>query len=185
MLKEELEHFLLVSFAFICAWALTLGFVTPIQQMLLPNISSSIGLLFLPHGVRILSFYFYGWKAVLYLLPANYLFLLLSLQSGIYLHPLSPIDSLIACYVGYLLATKLINGETSQFNIKRWHFFLITGAVSSIFNGITLSMLHFKDNSLLGVLGYVIGDVAGLAVCFFMLIYAFRIVRMASFTERD
>jgi len=185
MLKEEIEHFLLTSFALICAWALTLGFVTPLQQMLLPNVSSSIGLLFLPHGVRILSFYFYGWKAVLYLLPANYLFLLLAIQSGIYLHPLAPIVSLIACYVGYLLATEVINGDTTQFNIKRWHFFLIAGAVSSIFNGITLSMLHFKDNSLLSVLGYVIGDVAGLAVCFFMLIYAFRIVRMASSIERD
>ena len=185
MLKEEIEHFLLTSFALICAWALTLGFVMPLQQMLLPNVSSSIGLLFLPHGVRILSFYFYGWKAVLYLLPANYLFLLLSIQSGIYLHPLAPIVSLIACYVGYLLATEVIKGETSQFNIKRWHFFLIAGVVSSIFNGITLSLLHFKDNSLLSILGYVIGDVAGLAVCFFMLIYAFRIVRMASFTERD
>ena len=185
MLKEEIEHFLLTRFALICAWALTLGFVTPLQQILLPNISSSIGLLFLPHGVRILSFYFYGWKAVLYLLPANYLFQLLAIQSGIYLHPLAPIVSLIACYVGYLLATEVINGDTTQFNIKRWHFFLIAGAVSSIFNGITLSMLHFKDNSLLSVLGYVIGDVAGLAVCFFMLIYAFRIVRMASFTERD
>ena len=185
MLKEEIEHFLLTSFALICAWALTLGFVTPLQQMLLPNVPSSIGLLFLPHGVRILSFYFSGWKAVLYLLPANYLFQLLAIQSGIYLHPLSPIVSLIACYVGYLLATEVIKGETSQFNIKRWHFFLIAGAVSSIFNGITLSMLHFNDNSLLSVLGYVIGDVAGSAVCFFMLIYAFRIVRMASFTERD
>ena len=185
MLKEEIEHFLLTSFALICAWALTLGFVTPLQLLLLPNVSSSIGLLFLPHGVRILSFYFYGWKAVLYLLPANYLFLLLNIQSGIHLHPLAPIVSLIACYVGYLLATEVINGKTSQFNIKRWHFFLIVGALSSIFNGITLSMLNFSDCSLLSIVGYVIGDVAGLAVCFFMLIYAFRIVRMASFTERD
>ena len=185
MLKEEIEHFLLISFAYAVAYSLTLGFVAPLQQMLLPNVSSSIGLLFLPHGVRILSFYFYGWKAVLYLLPANYLFQLLAIQSGIYLHPLAPIVSLIACYVGYLLATEVINGDTTQFNIKRWHFFLIAGAVSSIFNGITLSMLHFKDNSLLSVLGYVIGDVAGLAVCFFMLIYAFRIVRMASSIERD
>ena len=185
MLKEEIEHFLLISFAYAVAYSLTLGFVAPLQQMLLPNVSSSIGLLFLPHGVRILSFYFYGWKAVLYLLPANYLFLLLAIQSGIYLHPLSPIFSLISCYVGYLLATEVINGETSQFNIKRWHFFLISGAISSIFNGITLSILHSNDNSLLSVLGYVIGDVAGLAVCFFMLIYAFRLVRMASSTERD
>jgi hypothetical protein len=185
MLKEEIEHFLLISFAYAVAYSLTLGFVAPLQQMLLPNVPSSIGLLFLPHGVRILSFYFYGWKAVLYLLPANYVFLLLSIQNGIFLDPLSPIVSLMACYVGYLLATKFINGEASQFNIKRWHFFLIAGAVSSIFNGITLSLLHFNDNSLLSVLGYVIGDVAGLAVCFFMLIYAFRLVRMASFTERD
>ena len=184
MLKEEIEHFLLISFAYAVAYSLTLGFVAPLQQMLLPNVPSSIGLLFLPHGVRILSFYFYGWKAVLYLLPANYLFQLLAIQSGIYLHPLAPIVSLIACYVGYLLATEVINGETSQFNIKRWHFFLIAGAVSSILHAITLSWLHLEYDSLLGVLGYDIGDIAGLAVCFFMLIYAFRIVRMASFTER-
>ena len=86
MLKEELENFFLVSFGFAVAYSLNLGFVTPLQQMLLPNVSSSIGLLFLPHGVRIVSFYFYGWKAVLYLCPQPCI-QLLSIQSGIYLDP--------------------------------------------------------------------------------------------------
>lgn len=185
MLKEELENFFLVSFGFAVAYSLNLGFVTPLQQMLLPNVSSSIGLLFLPHGVRIVSFYFYGWKAVLYLLPATYLFQLLSIQSGIYLDPLAPIVSLIACYLGYLIATQFINVETSQFNAKKWQFFLLAGTVSSIFNGLSLSLLHSQDFTLLSVLGYVVGDVAGLAVCFFVLIYVFRLVRLASFIERD
>ena len=73
-MQEHIQRFIIVSIAFVTASSLTLGFVFPLQTMLFSGSILEIGLLFLPHGVRILAFYFFGWKAILYLMPASYLF---------------------------------------------------------------------------------------------------------------
>ena len=184
-MKNEIEQFLLVSVAYACAFSLTLGFITPLQQLLLPNVSSSIGLLFLPHGVRILAFYYHGWKAILYLLPVTYLTLALSIQSGVNLDYLSPLVSLMACYTGFLIASAFITAQPKQPTIKMTTFFLLTGMLASIFNGISLSWLNFGEIDLLNALGYIFGDVAGLAVCFLVLIYGFRLARLVNSMEED
>ncbi len=64
-------------------------------------------------------------------------------------------------------------------------FFLLTGTLVSIFNGFSLSWLNFGEMYLLNTLGYVIGDVAGLAVCFLVLIYGFRLTRLANSLDED
>ena len=60
---EDFHNFLIASIAYVVSMALTLGFVFPIQSMLVPASFLEVGLLFLPHGVRVLAFYFFGWKA--------------------------------------------------------------------------------------------------------------------------
>ena len=184
-MKHEIENCLLVSVTYACAFSLTLGFITPLQQILLPDVPSSIGLLFLPHGVRILAFYYYGWKAIIYLLPVTYLSLALSIKSGVNLDYLSPLVSLIVCYAGFLIASAFITAQPKQPTIKMSHFFILTGALASIFNGLSLSWLHFGKMQLISTLGYFIGDIAGLVVCFLLLIYGFRLARLANAEDSD
>ena len=76
-MQEHLQRLVVVSISFVIASSLTLGLVFPLQAMLLSGSKLEIGLLFLPHGVRILAFHFFGWKAILYLMPTSYLFWLL------------------------------------------------------------------------------------------------------------
>ena len=147
--------------------------------------SSSIGLLFLPHGVRILAFYYRRWTAILYLLPVTYLTLALSIQSGVNLNYLSPLVSLMACYTGFLIASAFITAQPKQPTIKMTTFFLLTGTLESIFNGLCLSWLAFGEMDLLNTLGYIIGDVEGLAICFLLVIYCLRIARLANSVEKD
>ena len=68
-IKEHLQNFVIVSVFYITAYSLTLGFVAPLQQMLFSNVITELSLLFLPHGVRVLVVYFFGWRGVLYLIP--------------------------------------------------------------------------------------------------------------------
>lgn len=72
-MRDTLTTLIIVSFAYIISYSLTSGFVYPIQTTLLPDVSEKTGLLFLPHGVRIIAVYYLGWKAILFLLPSTYL----------------------------------------------------------------------------------------------------------------
>jgi len=176
-MNEHLNNFLIVSIAFIVANSVTLGFVLPLQSLLLSGSQLEIGLLFLPHGVRIIAFYFYGWRAIFYMLPVSYLFMLLTNGIGANLNILSPVVSMIACYLGFVIGSALITGQKTQLSFRMWKFFILVGAVSSLFNGITLSLLQHSDAQIISTLGYMIGDVAGLIASFIILMYAFRLAR--------
>jgi hypothetical protein len=177
-MQQQFTNFLIVSIVYIVAFSLTLGFVVPLQKLLLANIPISISVLFLPHGVRVLTYYFYGWRGVLYLLPAAYLMLYLSNSSGLSIAPIAPLISLISCYVGYLAGSLIIKEKSAPFSKNRWRFFLTVGLTSSVANAIGQSILHNPTEISLSISGYVIGDMAGLMVAFYVLIMVFRWARL-------
>ena len=142
-------------------------------------------LLFLPHGVRILTLYFYGWRGMLYLLPACWLMVILSEnQTGWSL--LSPIVSLPCCYLGVQCVRILFSDTVSvSFANKDWKLMFWGGVLGSVFNGFGLTLLNqtYKstvDNSalLLEVTGFVVGDVLGLLFCLVSIVYLFRMIRL-------
>ena len=179
-MKNHVDHFVIVSIAFIVASSLTLGFVIPLQGLLSQYAIPEIGLIFLPHGIRVIAFHYLGWKAVLHMLPTSYLFLVLSNTSGAELDVLSPIVSMVACYIGFLGATVVVHKEDIGNKISTWKYFVIAGATSSVVNGLALSWLQFADTPLSALVGYVVGDTLGLAVCLVVLMYAFRLLRLSN-----
>ena len=169
-----------MSIAFIVTNALTLGFVIPLQGLLSQYSVPEIGLLFLPHGIRVIAFHYLGWKAILHMLPTSYLFLVLSNTSGAELDVLSPIVSMVACYIGFLGATVVVQKEDIGNKISTWKYFVLAGATSSFVNGLALSWLQFADTPLSALVRYVVGDTLGLAVCLVVLMYAFRLLRLSN-----
>ena len=179
-MKNHVDHFVIVSIAFIVASSLTLGFVIPAQSLLSQYAIPEIGLIFLPHGIRVIAFHYLGWKAVLHMLPASYLFWALSNTSGSELDVLSPVVSMVACYIGFLGATVLIKKEAIGNTISTWKYFVLAGATSSVVNGVALSWLQFSETPMIALLEYVIGDTLGLLVCLVVLMYAFRLIRLSN-----
>ena len=169
-----------MSIAFIVASSLTLGFVIPVQGLLSQYAIPEIGLIFLPHGIRVIAFHYLGWKAVLHMLPASYLFWALSTTPGAELDVLSPIVSMVACYIGFLGATVVVQKEDIGNKISTWKYFVLAGATSSFVNGLALSWLQFADTPLSALVRYVVGDTLGLAVCLVVLMYAFRLLRLSN-----
>ena len=169
-----------MSIAFIVASSLTLGFVIPVQGLLSQYAIPEIGLIFLPHGIRVIAFHYLGWKAVLHMMPASYLFWALSNTSGSELDVLSPVVSMVACYIGFLGATVLIKKEAIGNTISTWKYFVLAGATSSVVNGVALSWLQFSETPMIALLEYVIGDTLGLLVCLVVLMYAFRLIRLSN-----
>ena len=173
-------EFVLVTVGYILAYTLTLGFVYPLQKIIFPENALLASLLFLPHGIRVIAFHYLAWKAILHMLPASYLFLVLSNNSGAELDVLSPIVSMVACYIGFLGATVLIKKEAIGNTISTWKYFVLAGATSSVVNGLALSWLQFADAPLSALIGYVVGDTLGLLVCLVVLMYAFRLIRFSN-----
>lgn len=56
-----------VSALYVWAYFVTVAVVSPLQEALFPTMVMS--LLFLPHGVRVLAAWLYGWRSMAYLLP--------------------------------------------------------------------------------------------------------------------
>jgi len=177
-MRDTLTTFVIVSFAYIISYALTTGFVSPLQSTFLAGVSDKIGLLFLPHGVRIIAIYYYGWRAILLLIPASYLILFLTVYGGeIDLSLYAPIVSLVACWIGLTLAKVIFEEKSKMLEMSAWKFLIVAGAAGSLLNGIGLSFLQHDSQIGLSILGYMIGDVAGLFASLLILIYVFRLLR--------
>ena len=57
-------EFVLVTVGYILAYTLTLGFVYPLQKIIFPENALLASLLFLPHGIRAMSFFLFGLSAM-------------------------------------------------------------------------------------------------------------------------
>ena len=146
--------------------------------MLLSNVISELSVLFLPHGVRVLAFYFLGWRAAFYLLPASYLMMLLSSQAGITLDPWAPVVSAIGCYVGFAFITRFFPESESHRQFPKWQYFGLIALLASILNSLGNTVLLKQELDLSVAAGFLIGDMAGFFVCLLILMYSFRFARL-------
>lgn len=185
LIKTELGIVFFLTVSYIASYAITTGFVTPLQAIILPEISNTVSILFLPHGVRALAFYFFGIKALAYLLPGSYLMWILSVYgSDIAISPLAPITSLIACCGGFLILQFIYKNFPRSNSFKMWRLVVLLGIITSIFNSLFLTILHSEMLSVLYVAAYLIGDVLGLIACLIIAMLIFRLIRNANQLEQ-
>ena len=59
-MKEYIQNFLIVSVSYITAYSLTLGFVAPVQKILLSGVAIEVGLLFCHTASEFLHFIFWA-----------------------------------------------------------------------------------------------------------------------------
>ena len=184
LVMNHLQNFVVISICYVIAYSLTFGFVFPLQQLIFTNVATQIGLLFIPHGVRVIALYYYGWRAIIYLLPASYLMQFLSSrETGLDIY--APLVSLSGCYVGIqLVRLMLVDTNTTSLNLRAWKLLFTAGAVASVFNSLGLTTLQngLKKMTFLALklnfLGYVIGDILGMMVCVGTIMLGFRYIRL-------
>ena len=172
--QDTISVFIIVSLAYITSYTLTNGLIAPLQSMLLPSYTTTISLLFLPHGIRVLAAYYYGWKAFLFIIPPAYLMWgVIVYGAEVPLHPLQPISSCISCIIG----VKIISKNTTGHIEKEWKILILGGFIGSILNGISSSFLH---NGVIttSIFDYIFGDMLGQILLMIILLYMFKILRI-------
>lgn len=164
-----------VSVLYVWAYYMTVSVVTPVQAALIP--SAVMSLLFLPHGVRVLSAWIYGWRSVPYLLPGA-VFCNLHFAGDRAFEPemvAGVILSLLAAPVAFAAVRRLFGAQAVAVGQVRVAAVVGIGFLASVLNLTGLKLAY----GLAPVEGAVIfvGDALGLLVSLVILWGVLRLVR--------
>ncbi len=66
---DWLFPFIIITVIYSISFGLTIYWLLPVQQMFAPEMAAFASLLFLPHGVRVLSAWLLGWKSIVLIAP--------------------------------------------------------------------------------------------------------------------
>ena len=182
--------FLIVILAYVLCHGLTAFLVTPIQGYLLPEITAFASLMYLPHGVRVLSTFFWGWKAVPLLFAGGVISDGLFTPSHIqgFQEPVIYVSIFIGAFSAYLgfESLRLLgrNYYSGGSRVMHWKQIVLVGSVASIFNSIGQSLVFrgiiLPEDGIATFLTYAIGDIIGLLMAMFVLMMIFRWLRIIS-----
>lgn len=188
-------QFFIVTAAYVFCYALTVFIVTPLQSMVLPDVTAFASLVFFPHGVRVLATWAFGWRAIpgllvgavictLLLTPADYAELLRpAVLEAIFLGSVVAFGAFeVARLAGYDFYWRPANR-------LNWKGLIVIGAVASIANSVGSTLIYA---GLIGVnqlddvlLIYAAGDLIGLIACMLLLMLGFRWARLIGTAKKQ
>ncbi|WP_037306892.1 hypothetical protein [Ruegeria halocynthiae] len=173
--------FAIISLANLSAFGISIHLLLPLQAQYTPELAPYASLLFLPHGVRILSAWLMGWKAIPLIAPtAMFTHWLNFGAEGFTALGLAGAFSGVVCaaITFWVLAKAGMDFRITADKTANWRDVMIAGGIASVINtfGMGFAFNHNTDT----LVGYFIGDVTGLFACMFILMLAFKITRGAS-----
>ena len=161
--------------------------IFPLQSSFAPDTAKYAALIFLPHGVRVISTWLYREKALLPLIFAHLLFYRLFYWEGS-----DPASNMVAALSGSFcafLAMQLFDFGKIDISLKNpsvshWRSIIVLGFVSSIFNSLgNMLALGSSMSSELHIsvwITCIIGDTLGTVACLFILMLVLRYRRLLS-----
>jgi len=174
-MRGWISETLIASSAYFVAALLTFEVVEPLQNIFFPQYPSHASLLFLPHGVRILSAWLLGWRSIFAMLPG--VFLVFAMIGGLDVFlPSRLLAILIAAlsaptvfYVLKWMGWDLFPGTGRK---PCWACIMGVGVVTSL-------LISALTNAVFGsasveYVAFLIGDIAGLFFLMLALLFFFR-----------
>ncbi len=168
--------------------------VAPLQEQILGEVTMFASLVYLPHGVRVLSVWLCGRHAVLPLmigaLLSELVFTEAAVQeitsSGLWLSiPIGALSAYVAFEILRRFGQSAYVGNSERMN---WRRLIVVGGLASAFNSIgqtlAFSGVISPGLQLSAVITYAVGDMVGLVVTMLALMILFRTLRRGSWASR-
>ncbi len=179
MIHAVLVPLLVVSASYLGAFLLTEHLVMPVQRLILPDVSAWASLVFLPHGVRVLTAWLFGWWSILLLAPSALftVFLLYGFSDISIWQGLSFVPGVLAAATAFALAAWV--GRDLRFGVGKpaqWREVLAVGVLASLFN--SAGTMLVRGEKPMVTLVCLLGDIIGLVACLALLMQAFRWARL-------
>ena len=177
-LSEWKTPILVISMAYLFAFFVSFIAVMPLQDAFLPSFGNYASLLYLPHGVRIVAAWLYGWRAIIFLAPS-------AIVAHSYLYGSSgfSLDYMVAVFFGVFCAAFSFWGfamlgmdfRLHKFRRVNWRDVMLAGCAASVLN--SLGAKVFFGTDLASASARFVGDITGMIVSFFVLMLIFRALR--------
>lgn len=165
----------LVSGSYVLVLLLTFGVLMTLEERIAPVFANFTSLIFLPHGVRVLSAWLFRWRSVPMLVPG-------AIAGHLYLYgPVIDLRLALGWAVGLgcaPLAFSLMERAGLAFRPQarqrtHWRDIVLVGGVASVFNS-TFTALAY-GNGLMTMSARFIGDVMGTLACIVLLMGVLRL----------
>lgn len=182
ILGEWLVPVFVVTSAFLLSFFVTFKVIMPVQNLFLPAFGAYASLLFLPHWVRVVTAWLYGWRSLLLLAPGSVL-----AHSYLFGSAGFSLDYVMAAFFGVFCAAvsfwflALCGVECRQHTTSRdtnWRDVMLAGVLASVLNSLGTKIFYGTDFATSSA--YFFGDVTGMAVSMFLMMMFFRIMRRAN-----
>jgi len=173
--EENLVCVGLITAAYIVAMLFVNAVVVPLQNLLIPGVTSFAALLFPAHGIRVLSAWLFGWKSIPYLicatLAADTLLESQFTAANLELAYTTLLTSSVAWISFQILLIGGIKIEVGErhVSLSTWRLLLLVGFISSLLNSFghnyILSGELLPEHTFLTLAAFVIGDTTGTVFC--------------------
>ena len=156
--------------------------IFPLEAKYGSNLTFAASLFFLPHLVRVLAVWMLGPLAFFALLPADIIIHLIIRQLTDIQIFIPLIGSGCAIVAFELFKLAGMNFYMTATNTSNWRPLLLIGAVASVINSVSSSLLYrgliLPEDSLLLLGNYIIGDILGLFFGLLVLMVLMRLLRL-------
>ncbi len=188
-LKEHLHNIAWISAGYIVASVFVSQLVVPLQNEILPEITSFAALIYPIHGIRVVAAWMFGWRSVPYLFIANLVMVIFYMYAA----PDTPamemsVERLMSWTLSSVVAVAAIDlfkaagmkiGKGfSEISEDTWKQLLFVGFVSSVISAVGQSLIFsgqiIPGHDLQLVISFLIGDTSGTFLCFVGLLFLFR-----------
>jgi hypothetical protein len=177
---------LIITLSYITAFILTFAVFMPLQAAIVPELGSYASLIFLPHGVRVIAAWLYGWRSLVLLAPG-------SIITHAYLFGTAgfELDKMLAVSAGVFSAAFsfwLLSRMGLDFRLKtsrqvNWRDVMLAGTLAAVLH--VIGATHYFGLTIPSIAAYLIGDVVGMVVSIFALMLIFRFLRLRNGRPRD
>ena len=177
-LPGALTPFLLCSIAYGLSFYVSIYLLLPAQATYLPDLTNFASLLFLPHGVRVLSAWLFGWRSIPLIAPSAFLTHWLNFGSaGFSIVGIAGAMSGVICatFCFWWLSRFGLDFRISANHKTNWRDVMLAGSLASVIN--TVGMGVAMGNPFKTMAAYFIGDITGLFGCMFLLMLLFKLAR--------
>lgn len=167
------KHFLaliIVCFAHVISIAFTKEVVKPFQEDYFPEIAAFAALFFLPHGVRVLAAWYFGWRSIIYLFLANCFSSILFYGDEAWTLHLFTVYLAVSS-VGFVtfelfrISGWNLYAQAGAHPLESWKQIVLIGIFSSILNSLALNLIYaneiLPENAFGTMFSYMIGDSTG------------------------
>ncbi len=183
-LSFSAKEFCLVFFGYVLMFLTVRYFVYPLQEIIIPGSSIFAALLFLPHGVRVVSIWLLRERALIPLFFASVVIYRSFYWHAepFYLNYLLILTGTFCAYIAILFFDfGKIDLSVQNLSISHWRSLILLGFVASVFNAIGKSVILASsidlESQLRTLIHYLIGDTLGVVGFLIILLVLLRIGR--------